>query len=57
MKSHLFLLLFSAALISIVIGLISKETPKKRLRFVLVMFLSLVLFTIGAAWIMYLING
>jgi len=57
MKSHLFLLLFSASLISIVIGLISKETPKERLRFVLVMFLSLVLFTIGAAWIMYLING
>jgi hypothetical protein len=57
MKSHLFLLLFSAALISIVIGLISKETPKERLRFVLVMFLSLVLFTIGAAWVMYLING
>lgn len=56
MKSHLFLLLFSSALISIVIGLISKETPKERIRFALILFFSLFLFTVGAAWLMYLIH-
>lgn len=49
-------MLFSAALISIVIGLVSKETAKERARFVIIMFLSLVLFTIGAAWLMYLVH-
>lgn len=56
-KSHLLLLILASALISIVIGFITKDTPEERKKFIIIMFLSLVGFCIVTAWIMYFLHS
>ncbi|MEW6456563.1 MAG: hypothetical protein AB1410_07630 [Acidobacteriota bacterium] len=52
LKSHLFTMIIYAALTSIVLSLIRKE-GRERIKFGIILFLSLILGGIIFAWIMY----
>jgi hypothetical protein len=56
MKSHLLLLLIASALISVVLALLSKDTWKERKKFIVTMFLSLFLFVVITAWIIFFLH-
>ena len=56
MNSHLLILIIASVLISVVLGLLSKDTWEGRKKFMIKMFLSLVLFVVITAWIIFLLH-
>ena len=55
-KSHLFSMIFFALIVSIVFAFIKQDTKKSRLRYGIILFVSLVLGAILFGWFMYLVR-
>lgn len=55
-KSHLFSMIFFALIVSIVFSFIKEETSKRRIRYGIILFISLVVGAILFGWFMYIVR-
>ncbi len=55
-KSHLFSMIFFALIVSIVFSFIKEETSKSRIRYGIILFISLVVGAILFGWFMYIVR-